>query len=348
MVLIPEESCAEDEEGEDDNASPVEWREMETGNHNQLYEFDYVYDKYCQRMLFFDRMSAQHLNEAGFCIHTNSSARSVPKKLSSPLGCLSLKKIEEPEDEEEWLQQQGNDLHQDLETAYIAQMCLAWEALNCQYTQLTRKIMCYNENSTCYNHSAQQFQQFQVLLQRYIENEPFAKGLRPEIFARMRNSLPKLLHVPLIQGSEQNLAAEGSDIHVFAMDLIKIIENSILTFYLFLKTEKKKTSGVLNLFGSPNLIASPLQQIQSSLQKKEVKLKEMRKKKKGRKNKWWPITPEDVELLFGLIDIKVILRVLTMARISKAQLFWCQQKIDKLDLSDRKLERDASPVLFPC
>lgn len=136
----------------------------------------------------------------GFCIHTNSSARSVPKKLSSPLGCLSLKKIEEPEDEEEWLQQQGNDLHQDLETAYIAQMCLAWEALNCQYTQLTRKIMCYNENSTCYNHSAQQFQQFQVLLQRYIENEPFAKGLRPEIFARMRNSLPKLLHVPLIQG----------------------------------------------------------------------------------------------------------------------------------------------------
>lgn len=65
MVLIPEESCPEDEEEEDDDAIPMEWREMETGNHNQLCEFDYVYDKYCQRMLFFDRMSAQHLNEAG-------------------------------------------------------------------------------------------------------------------------------------------------------------------------------------------------------------------------------------------------------------------------------------------
>ncbi|KAK6148645.1 hypothetical protein DH2020_019557 [Rehmannia glutinosa] len=43
---------------------------------------------------------------------------------------------------------------------------------------------------------AQQFQQFQVLLQRYVENEPYENGRRPEIYARMRSLAPKLLQVP--------------------------------------------------------------------------------------------------------------------------------------------------------
>lgn len=54
---------------------------------------------------------------------------------------------------------------------------------------------------------------------------------------------------------------------VHAPDLIKIIETSILTFQLFVKMDKKKTSSVLNLFGNQNQAATPLQQIQSSLEK---------------------------------------------------------------------------------
>ena len=125
------------------------------------------------------------------------SPRSASKKLTSPLRCLSLKKMEEPDDETEHLQQPGNDPYQDLENAYVAQVCLTWEALHSEYTQLSQKISCQPENPTCYNHSAQQFQ---VLLQRYIENEPFEQGLRAEIYARSRKSLPKLLQVPNIQG----------------------------------------------------------------------------------------------------------------------------------------------------
>lgn len=111
-----------------------------------------------------------------------------------------MKKIEEPEDETEHLQQLQIDPYHDIETAYVAQICLAWEALHCQYTQLTQKILCQPENPTCYNHSAQLYQQFQVLLQRYIENEPFEQGLRPEIYARARKFLPKLLQVPNAKG----------------------------------------------------------------------------------------------------------------------------------------------------
>lgn len=111
-----------------------------------------------------------------------------------------MKKIEEPDDETEYLQQPGHDPYQDIETAYVAQLCLTWEALHCQYTQLSHKILCEPDYPACYNYSAQQFQQFQVLLQRFIENEPFEEGFRAEIYARSRKLLPKLLQVPNIKG----------------------------------------------------------------------------------------------------------------------------------------------------
>lgn len=139
-------------------------------------------------------------NVSGSCVLSTQSPRLASKKLPSPLRCLSLKKFEEPEEETEHLQKPESDPYQDLETAYVAQLCLTWEALHCQYTQLSHKISSQPESSTCYNHSDQQFQQFQVLLQRFIENEPFEHGLRPEIYARARKSLPKLLQVPKIQG----------------------------------------------------------------------------------------------------------------------------------------------------
>ncbi|KAK4838891.1 hypothetical protein QYF36_017329 [Acer negundo] len=85
-----------------------------------------------------------------------------------------------------------------------------------------------------------------------------------------------------------------------------------------------------------------------SVMQKGTKLKELRKRRKGGKKKSWPQTWEDIELLFGLIDIKVMSRVLRMVRITKEQLFWCEEKMKKLDLTDGKLQRDPSPILFPC
>lgn len=68
MVLIPEEeSCAEeeDEEEEGGETSSCEWRDVEAEGRQWWGGFDAVYDKYCERMLFFDRMNAQQLNVAG-------------------------------------------------------------------------------------------------------------------------------------------------------------------------------------------------------------------------------------------------------------------------------------------
>lgn len=93
------------------------------------------------------------------------------------------------------------DSNHHIEIAYVAHICLSWEALHCQYTQLNHLISCQPQNSTThYNLTAQLFQQFQVLLQRFIENEPFQQALRPTIYARTRRTFPKMLHVPNIQG----------------------------------------------------------------------------------------------------------------------------------------------------
>ncbi|PIN23889.1 hypothetical protein CDL12_03400 [Handroanthus impetiginosus] len=353
MVLIPEETSPADEEEEEEEeegeTSSSEWRDVEAEGRQFWSGFDAVYDIYCERMLFFDRSSSQQLLEAGSHVVSTPSPRSASKKLASPLRCLSLKKFEVPEEEIEHLQQPVSDPYHDLETAYVAQVCLTWEALHCQFTQLSQKISCQPESSTAYNHSAQQFQQFQVLLQRFIENEPFELGTRPEIYARTRKSLPKLLQVPKIQASDEKGTREGaSDLMVLATDLIRIMESSILSFREFIKMDKKKSGGVRNIFGNQNQMATPVHQIQSSLEKKTMKLKELWKRSKSYKKKSWPTTAEDAEMLLGLIDVKVLSRALRMVKISKEQLFWCEEKMKKLVLSDGKLQREPSPILFPC
>ncbi|KAK1436960.1 hypothetical protein QVD17_02744 [Tagetes erecta] len=336
MVLIPEEeACPEDQEDEMEmedhgEATSNEWRDVEEEGRRLWSCFGAFYDKYCERMLLFDRLL---IKQIGSC---NPSPRSVSKKFTSPLRCLSLKKLQHPQNQD--TAQNENDPYLDLETAYVSQLCLTWEALHCQYTQLTS---CQSENSKSYNHCAQQFQQFQVLLQRFIENEPFEPGLRPQIYAQARSSFPKLLQVPNILGEEMT---EESDMLVQAPDLIRIVEASILTFQMFVKMDKKK-----KLKMNQNQMATPLQQVQSSLEKKKVKLKELWKRRKGGKKNEWPATQEEVDLLLGLIDVKVTSRVLRMVKITNDQLFWTEEKMKKLDLDlSGKLQRDPSPILFPC
>ncbi|KAD4585326.1 hypothetical protein E3N88_22927 [Mikania micrantha] len=342
MVLIPEEEACpeEEEEMEEGEASSSEWRDVEEEGRRLWSCFGAFYDKYCERMLFFDRLTTQLLKQIG---SSTPPPRSVSNKFASPLRCLSLKKVQHPQDDNA-----ENDPYLDLETSYVSQLCLTWEALHSRYTQLTA---CQAENSKCYNLSAQQFQQFQVLLQRFIENEPFERGLRPEIYAHARNLFPKLLQVPNILGQE--MTEDESDMLMHVTDLIRIIESSILTFQMFIKMDnKKKSNGVLNLFGGQgqSQMATPLQQVQSSLEKRKVKLKELWRRRKGGKKSEWPATQEEVELLLGLIDVKVINRVLRMVKISNEHLFWCEEKMKKIDLSTptEKLQRDPSPILFPC
>ncbi|KAL5230478.1 hypothetical protein ABZP36_029254 [Zizania latifolia] len=351
MVLIPEaeEECAEVEEDgeEEEGSSSREWMESEVGEGFPLCGFDSLYDKYCERMAMFDKMITQLLKDPGSFNISKKSPRSA-SKLASTLRNLSFKRRDELQEDCEHLQQQQSedDPYQTLETAYVGHVSLSWEVLHCMYVHLSVILAGQPDNPTSYSCAAQAFQQFQVLLQRFVENEPFEQGSRIEIYARSRSSLSKLLQVPTFQVADSKYNAEEQvETSIFAPDLIKLLEESILTFRLFLKKDKKRNSALISVHSHTG---SSIQQVQSSLDKKEVKVKELFKKKKGWKSKTWAATMEEVQLLFALIDIKVVSRVLRMAKLSKEQLLWCEEKMSKLDLSDNKLRRDGSPILFPC
>ncbi|MCD9559324.1 hypothetical protein HAX54_017224 [Datura stramonium] len=66
---------------------------------------------------------------------------------------------------------------------------------------------------------------------------------------------------------------------------------------------------IRNLLKSRTQMITPVHQIQCSLEKKKVKLKELRKRTKNLKKKSWPSMPGDVDLLLGLIDVKVMNRI---------------------------------------
>nr|CAB3483512.1 unnamed protein product [Digitaria exilis] len=327
MVLIPEEECGEGEEdggdeGEEEGSSSREWLESDVVSGFPLCGFDSLYDKYCERMLVFHKMIAQLMKDPESLYMSKKSPRSA-SKLASTLRSLSFKRKDELQEDCEQLQQQQSedDPYQTLETAYVAHVSLSWEALHCTYVHLSLIVAAQPDNPTTYSCAAQAFQQFQVLLQRFVENEPFE-------------------HV----ADKKDNTEDQMEPSIFAPDLIKLLEESVLTFRLFLKKDKKKNSAM----STHGHTGSSIHHVQSSLDKKEAKVKELFKKKKGWKSKTWPPTMEEVQLLFALIDIKVVSRVLRMGKLSKEQLLWCEEKMSKLDLSENRLRRDGSPILFPC
>lgn len=93
------------------------------------------------------------------------------------------------------------DLHKNLELVYVGQTCLSWEILYWQY----RKAMEMLENecggNSSYNHVAGEFQQFQVLLGRFVENEPF-QGPRVQNYAKNRCDIRSILQVPVVKGKQ--------------------------------------------------------------------------------------------------------------------------------------------------
>ncbi|KAJ8770885.1 hypothetical protein K2173_021800 [Erythroxylum novogranatense] len=68
MALIPEEDSCEEEDDEEEGegeTSSNEWRDVEAEGRQWWGGFNVVYEKYCDRMLFFDRMIVQQLVENG-------------------------------------------------------------------------------------------------------------------------------------------------------------------------------------------------------------------------------------------------------------------------------------------
>ncbi|ERN03967.1 hypothetical protein AMTR_s00079p00101030 [Amborella trichopoda] len=308
-------------------------------------EFDSMYKKYDDKMVFLDRISSQKLHEAeSFRAAKVGLPRSISQRLSF--------KMREIKNENSPLKEKERNTYQELEATYVAQICLTWEALNWNYKNLQQIKASKTEERESevlnYGYISQQFQQFQVLLQRFIEDEPFELGKRPEVFARMRSFNPKLLQVPEFRDADQR--EEGTDSTVSIAPAVAVVEEAIVTFMNFLIVDRGKSSKILRIIFKRNQSSTNptlLKSLKKDMEKKKRKLKDLTRRRKCIKRRIRRQSSNEMEILMGLIDLKVISRVLRMSRISTEQLKWCEEKLSRVTIYEGKLFRDFIPIMFP-
>ncbi|CAN1180458.1 hypothetical protein LINPERPRIM_LOCUS12735 [Linum perenne] len=299
-----------------------------------------VFQKYDEEMIFLNRISAQKLHETESLRSIKVCPRSISDRIVHKISTLNKKPSE----------MRQNPYHE-LEAAYAAQICLTWEALNWNYISFQGKRASHRDvDPGCPARVAQQFQQFQVLLQRYIENEPYEHGRRPEVYARMRLLAPKLLLVPEYRDSEDDQKEEELNSRITSEEFLMIMEDGIKTFMNFLKADKEKPCQIIASFFKRNRRGSVdpalLNLVKKINRKKKMKLKDLKRSGKCLRKRKLKLEQE-MEILMGLIDLQVVSRVLRTSDLSEQQLHWCEEKMSRVRLVDGKLKRDPTPLFFP-
>ncbi|XP_020087946.1 uncharacterized protein LOC109709956 isoform X2 [Ananas comosus] len=343
------ENCGGSLTGESTSKSSMEWRSSTIMKDSETeypfssssrrsssnWESYTLFRKYDEEMIYFGRISAQKLTETESFRSLRYQPRSISRRIVHKLTTKHKN-----------FTMGGRNPYQELENAYVAQICLTWEALNWNYNYFRRKNADKEmASSCCPARVAQEFQQFQVLLQRFIENEPYELGRRPEIFARVRFSSPRLLLVPEFREMDE----EGKEGTVSYAEFLTILEGAIRTFMDFLKADKQNHCEKLKAFirkKSSSIDRTLLNLLKKTNKKKKIRLKDLTKRRRCIKRRRIK-EEEEIETLMGLIDMKVVSRVLRMAEITEEQLHWCEEKMTKVRIWNGKTQRDPSPLFFP-
>ncbi|RYR17893.1 hypothetical protein Ahy_B03g062562 [Arachis hypogaea] len=255
------------------------------------------------------------------------------------------------------------ELHRDLELVYVGQVCLTWEILCWQHNKAKELQQHDSPWPHSYNLVAGEFQLFQVLVERFLENEPF-QGPRIQNYVKNRCVVRNLLHVPAIKddnrkdkkitkwGEEEDAIASGK--------LLEIIKESMQVFWEFVRADKdyenvipkvsKKRIG--NDVSDPE-ISDLLVDIRAQLQKKEKKLKDIVRSascivRKFQKHKNEDQIQVDHEQFLAQMGLRLISRVVNMKRLRKDQLEWCSEKLNRIKFVGTKTQVEPYFLLFPC
>lgn len=70
----------------------------------------------------------------------------------------------------------------------------------------------------------------------------------------------------------------------------------------------------------------------------------VKKLKKHLERRW----ERETSMLASQVELRLVWRVLNMSRLSEDRLVWCQNKLNSISFVGRKVEREASFLLFPC
>jgi hypothetical protein len=146
----------------------------------QGVEDDHVYKKYCERMRWYDILSRDR--SYGLNVITNQLTASS----LSLWGKTAEKRIKQ-------------SMKKDLELVYVAQVCLSWEALQHQYILVRDSSNPADSRGRFDDDISREFQNFQVLLERFLEDER-CEGKRVLSFVQRRFELISFFQVPRLSG----------------------------------------------------------------------------------------------------------------------------------------------------
>lgn len=356
LSIIPEES-------ESDLAESSAWEsESKTSMADSSPSFrktepeedsnEVFYEKYVEKMRCFDKLNYQQTYALGV-FQSHETLKPKSQGVASKLKRYILHKPEVTDSSQDPMRK----LQQDLENIYVGQTCLSWEALHWQYSKFREMTLCGSAEDLFYDRVADQFQQFQVLLQRFLENDQF-EGPRILNYVRSRCIWSSLLQVPFVKGSMKEAGTEeGTEANTITADqLVGIMEESIMTFWDFVKADKHKNlvqHQMLNFLCITQEVEDPndstlLHSIRRSVHYKKVKVQELQRRGKCLIKRLDPVARgQGIEILMALVDMKLISRVLKMSRITSDHLQWCQKKLGKLSIREGKVHRARCTVLFP-
>ncbi|KAJ6683913.1 hypothetical protein OIU85_007594 [Salix viminalis] len=216
------------------NSLAVERDEFITDRSREEDRQDPFYKKYTERMRWFDVLNHERTSEISVIL--NRQAGNIPGSIFESTmklpADMSVPKME---------RRLWKSLESDFELVYVAQSCLSWEALHHQYRKVEALASSSSQNGVFYDNVAGEFQKFQVLLERFMEDEMCESGKRTWNYVRARFSLRSLLQVPVVSGfyEQENEEIKREPINV--KEVMEAIERSMLAYWEFIKTDGRKT-----------------------------------------------------------------------------------------------------------
>ncbi|XP_073133849.1 uncharacterized protein [Henckelia pumila] len=316
-----------------------------------MEEIHKFYRTYAEKMRKLDVLNFQTLQAISFLQLKDSEIFSGKKKSASMLKQLAFAKI--------WpgkVQRIHADpalrsiveLNRDLELVYVGQICLSWEILSWLYVKSKELLPYDSQGNHSYNRVVEEFQQFQVLMQRFMEDEPF-QGPRVQNYVRNRCMIRSLLQVPLIRDDCLKDKKERDEEDSISLELlVRVIKESMLVFREFLHSDKSsKDHGAKMDIKEPENMAL-LADVITTLQKKERRLKE-NIRSKSCIVKMMQKQEECDQICTCEVELRLVSRVIGLSRVSRDQLIWCQNKLRNINfVNRRRVHLEPSLLLFPC
>ncbi|XVE85861.1 hypothetical protein DITRI_Ditri17bG0125200 [Diplodiscus trichospermus] len=172
---------------------------------DHVAEIQKVYKSYSDKMRKLDILNSQTMHAISLLQLKDSVRPSTSEKSSAPAMKSLLSSFKQRKPEADPAMKLVGDLCKDFETVYVGQVCLSWEILHWQFGKVKQLFESDRHGVRQYNQVAGEFQRFQVLVQRFLEDEPFQARPRVENYVKNRCALRNFLQVPVIKGKKTGL-----------------------------------------------------------------------------------------------------------------------------------------------